>query len=791
MHIINDFFLLTWNQKESSHVVFDEEVTKILSHNYDHDTERFCDSVAITLIVYPENFEAIAQLESSKQILNKLFSTLPFTKENIQKAQKTVLYFLVQKGNLAINRAITQRFERLRKEEILSYDVSRRLMSFLSLIEEKKEEKRVQTPVPAKVEAKHMRNFDYHEQVRELVVLAQRLEAIVQEEGFRARIIQTMERLHHARFSIGITGVMNAGKSTMLNALLGQELLGTSVVPETANLTVIGYAKMPYAKVNFWTKAQWESIEHSASNLGSMEAFVRETKAHFAEQLEAFITPEGKSENIKLDELGLYTSAKASDKKCNLVKSVELYTDLTLLEEGVVIVDTPGLDDPVIQREEITLMYLNECDVLVHLMNAAQAATQKDVDFIIDALLYRKVAQLLIVITRIDAISKAELEEVIAYTKQSIYKRLEEHNKASMLEEIIAKLHFIPLAGKVALMHKLGHEAEALARGYTLEQTGMPHFEAYLRELLFGKESAKAKITLTSNRKELAHIALTCKASLEEERALLLLSKEELHAHFEAYQHEKKAIESFLESIFAAIEQCHKEMQNYLSSLHLFAQHKMDALGRVLYRRIMDDVTYERSKYKRLPKEERIAYMVENGLKDGLLDVIRDYRYEFQKKMERLLEGLSVQYEAFQTSAPMEPFDAKVFCEAQFSKTVIFKNNSVVIAKINQAITKDGKKGSTLLDKQVEESLKEEIEALSQTLWQTLSALNDVLLSSFTQHIHSPALEIQTTMERKGETLQNMMEKLHANSLNESVHKEELEKHLASIEEILEGLHAF
>ena len=51
--------------------------------------------------------------------------------------------------------------------------------------------------------------------------------------------------LNSQKFSVGITGVINAGKSTMLNALLGKELLGTSVVPETANLSIIRYSENP------------------------------------------------------------------------------------------------------------------------------------------------------------------------------------------------------------------------------------------------------------------------------------------------------------------------------------------------------------------------------------------------------------------------------------------------------------------------------------------------------------------------------------------------------------------
>lgn len=786
MHIINDFFLLTWNQKESSSVVFEEEVTLRLSHNYTHDAERFCDSVAITLIIHPENLEAIGKLESSKQILNNLFSTLPFTKENIQKAQKTVLHFLSEQGNIAINQSITRRLERLRKEEIISYDIARRLMSFLSLIEEKKE---VIHPKSEAVQESMPQSLDYHEAVNALVAVAQKLTALLKDENLEKRVSTAIERMRNATFSIGVTGVMNAGKSTMLNALLGKELLGTAVVPETANLTVIGFNKASYAQVHFWTEAQWNTIERSASSLGSIEAFVQETKHCFGESFKEWITQEGKSERISLEELGNYTSAKVSDKKCNLVKSVELYTDLDLLKDGVVIVDTPGLDDPVVQREEITLSYLNECDVLIHLMNAAQAATQKDVDFIIDALLYRKVAQLLIVITRIDAISGAELEEVIAYTKQSIHRRLEEHNKGSLLDEIIAKLHFMPIAGKLALWHKIGRADEALALGYSLEKTGMPQFEHYLRALLFGEESAKAKITLSSNRKELQHVAFTCKESLTNTLSLLLLSKEEISTKYETYRVEKNEIEASLERFLQAVDTMQEEIKHYFKTLHLFADNKADALGRLLYRRIMDDVQYELSKYKRLPKEERIGYMLDIGLKEGMLDLVRDYRYEFQKKMERSLEQLSVYYKAFSSQVKQEPFDAKAFCDEQFSKTMIFKNSAVVVSLVNRAIASDAKKENGLLDKKIEAIVSEEIKSLKEMLWQTLSALNEALLEEFISHVHTPALSLQEQMQREEKTLREALERLVQHSEDEGKQKQDLEERLRSIEEVLEALH--
>ena len=106
MHIINDFFLLTWSYKDEVSTLFNEEELATLSHNYTYDVDRFCDSVAIALIIHPQNLDAIAKLSSTQEILNKLFTRIAFTREMIQKVQKTLLLFLIEKGNLTINQAI-------------------------------------------------------------------------------------------------------------------------------------------------------------------------------------------------------------------------------------------------------------------------------------------------------------------------------------------------------------------------------------------------------------------------------------------------------------------------------------------------------------------------------------------------------------------------------------------------------------------------------------------------------------------------------------------------------------
>ena len=77
--------------------------------------------------------------------------------------------------------------------------------------------------------------------------------------------------MNNQKFSIGITGVMNAGKSTMLNALMGKEIFWSAVVPETANLTIVKHNPTDNAKVFIGIRKSGKKIEDSANSLEKYE----------------------------------------------------------------------------------------------------------------------------------------------------------------------------------------------------------------------------------------------------------------------------------------------------------------------------------------------------------------------------------------------------------------------------------------------------------------------------------------------------------------------------------------
>src|SRR5574344_1804919 len=494
------------------------------------------------------------------------------------------------------------------------------------------------------------------------------LKDLITNEELEKEINSTKDYINNQKFSIGITGVMSAGKSTMLNALMGREILGSAVVPETANLTIVKHNPTENAKVFYWNEKEWQKIENSAKELVSMKEFVKETHDTFKDELKNYIKPTSRFDEVDINDLKSYTSAEHSAKKCNLVKYVELGSNLKFLSDGIEIVDTPGLDDPVIQREEITKEYISKCDMMMHLMNVSQSATLKDVEFIIDAVLYQNISKLLVVITRADTVSKKNLEEVIEYTKSSIQKQLKAQNKDSQLDHILKTIKFIPISGRMALLHRTGREKEALEAGFTLEDTGILEIENYLTETLFGSNSQKGELVVQSSKTQISRTIEKQISYNNYELKLLSKSKDELKIDLEKFNKKKEINKRVLSSMTEDIVYYKNDAKSYIDSLETFLQSELIELQNIIKQRVISDTRYSFEKEKRKPESSRIKVIVETAIKDGIIDVIRDYRYKFIKKSQIIGEQCEQKYHdlGFAIGHKNDNFDARGFFQDDF-----------------------------------------------------------------------------------------------------------------------------
>jgi len=400
-------------------------------------------------------------------------------------------------------------------------------------------------------------------------------------------------------FSIGITGVMNVGKSSFINALIQKELLGSSVVAETANLSVLKYSKEAYAKVRFFNSLEFDELSHT-----------RETPLSDTVDVERYIQDKSLVIDVKEEELQRYTSA--TDAISEIVKNVELGVDLEFLKDSIEIVDTPGLDDTLIVRETITKTYVQNCDLLIHLMNVNQSATQKDVDFLVESANNQNLSSILILLTKEDNITQDELAQVMSYTKKTILSQLSTTVAIEFMSISASKNRGIKEV-KDYLYHTL--------------------FDSSIKnESLINNSSIKLKIIIDEQIQAYNYI-------------LLLYSKDEssLELELREFNATKETNKRSIQKINAKIDSEFKEYGVFVDELDSSVDSDMKDLKNKLQMRVVDELSYS-LKNKRKVKERQLLMLIDKSISHGYIDVIREYKYKLKNYMLNVSKKIELSF---------------------------------------------------------------------------------------------------------------------------------------------------
>ena len=779
MSLANDYFLLYHGTTFEQNLDVEPIDAKI-----DNDIYSI---YSLILSTTRKNFEKYIPLTSFKTYCQKLNVKTPNNIEELNHLQHNIVENIVGTKSKEHILILQDSFKYLKEKEMINSEELQKLLSLFDPKELDIIENTIlfDTSSNEKEEEEKKSSFKELKSILESIVDEVK-ELVTTNEKFKDELTDTKHYLNNQKFSIGITGVMNAGKSTMLNALMGKEILGSAVVPETANLTIVKHNPSETAKVYYWNKAEWQRIENAAKELESMRDYINETHRIFGDELSSYIKEESRFDEVDVKDLSLYTSAEASGKKCNLVKYVELGSDLDFLKDGIEIVDTPGLDDPVIQREEITKEYLSQCDMMLHLMNVSQSATLKDVEFIIDALLYQNISKLLIVITRADTVSKEQLQEVIDYTKSSIERQLRAQNKDSQLDYILKTIKFIPISGRMALLHRTGRAQEALDKGYTLEDTGILEIENYLNETLFGSNSQKGEIVVQSAKSQILRTIEKENLSLNYELQLLSKSKEELENELKNFTKRKEVNKRIFDAMNEDINFYKNDAKNYIDSLSTFLQSELIDLQNVIKQRLISDVRYSFEKTKKRPEDSRIKVIVQTAIKDGIIDVIRDYRYKFIKKSQSIGEQCEQKYQdfGFVVGHKNDNFDARGFFQDDFKSGFLTSNNEVLISQVINAVSKSKANKLNELDRELEGYIKNQFVDIENDLKSKVTKVTSILIENFFETLNAPLKRVRQKLEDEEKILQNQVESFEQNDENRANLSIEIHKKIKKLDSI-------
>ena len=311
---------------------------------------------------------------------------------------------------------------------------------------------------------------------------------------FTSRIKKIKEKIKESKkegrlLKIGIVGEVKAGKSSFLNSLIfdGEDILPKASTPMTAALTRIIFSERSEAEIVFYKKNDWETIETMSSQydkivenrykehlkkLEKQEEKLRNSiecvsirkpsLQEFRGQLEKEIPEKYRAckelvelaekkinkgildkldteeiirvENLK-EELEKYIGADGD--YTPIVKHVELRINKENLKD-IEIIDTPGLNDPVISRGETTKDFLGNCDVIFLLSYCGQFLSQEDISFICETLPREGVKETVIIGSKfdsglLDCNKTKELKEAIAIS-QKLYNEQSKDNLENSLD---------------------------------------------------------------------------------------------------------------------------------------------------------------------------------------------------------------------------------------------------------------------------------------------------------------------------------------------------------------------
>lgn len=240
--------------------------------------------------------------------------------------------------------------------------------------------------------------------------------------------------------NIAIMGQVKAGKSSFLNALLfnGKSILPEAATPKTANLNRISYAEKPRLEVEFFSETDWKLVQNLA-NSDSNDNDTKMAKEQVAMIQQAGIDPIATiqkgthiQETQNLDDIMAVLNDYAGNdgKYTALVKMIRLYLPLPELQ-GYNIIDTPGMNDPVISRTQRTKEEMANSDVVFFLSRASNFLDSSDVDLITSQLPEAGVKRLVLVAGQYDSAIEQDGYDrnSLADTEINLQKRIVERSK--------------------------------------------------------------------------------------------------------------------------------------------------------------------------------------------------------------------------------------------------------------------------------------------------------------------------------------------------------------------------
>lgn len=205
-------------------------------------------------------------------------------------------------------------------------------------------------------------------------------------KGWVDTIENLQKRVESDNFKVLVVGEFKRGKSTFINALLGEEILPSYAKPCTAIINEIKWGETRRAMLHF-----------NSDENGNIQS----------------------PQEIPIDEIEEYVVIKDGVNQKEAIhntphEKVEIFWDLDLCKNGVEIIDSPGLNENEI-RQKVTMDYLSTVDAILFVFTCEALASQSEIDVINNTLRKAGHEDIFFICNRFDSIRKKEQEDIKKY----------------------------------------------------------------------------------------------------------------------------------------------------------------------------------------------------------------------------------------------------------------------------------------------------------------------------------------------------------------------------------------
>ncbi len=275
------------------------------------------------------------------------------------------------------------------------------------------------------------------------------------------KIRECADRIVSQLYRVAVIGEFKRGKSSMINALLGTEVLPTSILPMTAVITRVTYGEEKRIVINYKDGAQEDAT---------------------IEQLIDFATK--------------YNEERAA--KAGTIKEIVVYYPSVFCKNHIELIDTPGMNDND-DMTAVTLGVVGDIDAAIVVISAQEPLSITEQELVLTMIAEQGIYHIVFVVTHIDAVSDEpeEQDRIISFITERIsgelLKKAEETFKEK--DDLIIKSHKIlempDIFGVSSVLAMQGflHDSEKI-----LKKSRFPKFKKELLTLLTAAQSADVRL---------------------------------------------------------------------------------------------------------------------------------------------------------------------------------------------------------------------------------------------------------------------------------------------------------